>query len=362
MEMVQGETLSASAKTAEANLRMLGKRKRTMLPRQASLYLQRIAGRLQAVGEEASVDAVWPPALMRLALLRRTELGDTHAADNLDRLLQDVPCIHAEMPDIEPAHAVDGYNLLMMDVMRQTSEHTAAVRCLAETLMSDYPRARDECLPYSRATNLVLVDTLGMLCPFLAAYGRYHGSEEAVLTAKRQLLRFVECNVDGESHLPFHGYRADGPYRLGLHGWGRGIGWYLLGLCDTIMELPEADAERPVLIKAFGEAVGTLTKLQRTDGHWGWAPLYPEARSDASVAGFCGYAMARARRAGFLDSRYDDAIDRAAQALRRATDVNGVVTGSSGECRGLLSYSRRFGPQPWLQGTACAFLSLWPME
>lgn len=357
--MAQEASLSVSVKMADASLEMLGKRHRSVLPRQASLYLQRIANRLQAMGEEVSVDAVWPPALMRLALLRRMELGDMHARDNLVRLLPDV---HAEMSDIEPAYAIDGYSLLMMDVVQQTSEHVATVRRLAETLMSDYPRGKDECLPYSRATDLVLVDTLGMLCPFLAAYGRYHGSEEAVLTAKRQLLRFVECNVDGESHLPFHGYRAGGPYRLGLHGWGRGVGWYLLGLCDTIIELPNMDAERPALIKAFQEAVDTLMQLQRTDGHWGWAPLYPETRSDASVAGFCGYAMARARRAGFLDSKYDDAIDRAAQALQRATDVNGVVTGSSGECRGLLSYSRWFGPQPWLQGTACAFLSLWPVE
>lgn len=67
---------------------------------------------------------------------------------------------------------------------------------------------------------MLLVDSLGMLCPFLAGYGRDFQDRDAVALARTQLLRFVELNLDSDSRLPFHGYFAGG----GLIGSGRTVG------------------------------------------------------------------------------------------------------------------------------------------
>jgi unsaturated rhamnogalacturonyl hydrolase len=100
----------------------------------------------------------------------------------------------------------------------------------------------------------MLVDTLGMLCPFLAAYGRDFKDARATELAKAQLQEFIDRNLDPSSYLPFHGYFAGGPYRLGAHAWGRGVGWYMLGLADTLIELDPAEKGYPELKQALSQA------------------------------------------------------------------------------------------------------------
>ena len=50
----------------------------------------------------------------------------------------------------------------------------------------------------------------------------------------RQLLE--AARMINNSNIPFHAYSIDNKDPLGLYGWGRGLGWYAIGLIDSYSE------------------------------------------------------------------------------------------------------------------------------
>ncbi len=171
-------------------------------------------------------------------------------------------------------HAMQGYSLLYLVQCTGERRYSAAADALAE-MLKQHPRSPDGSLLYANDTNEVLVDTLAMVCPFLARHARMTGDQASRQLALRQLERFIEWNLDDETALPFHGYVSGGDRRLGLLAWGRGVGWYLLGIVDTLAELNSDDPAFSSLREALQNALATLVKHQRPDGHWGWAILQP---------------------------------------------------------------------------------------
>ncbi len=173
-------------------------------------------------------------------------------------------------------HAMQGYSLLYLVECTGERRYSAAADALAE-MLKQHPRSPDGSLFYSSDTSEVLVDTLAMVCPFLARDARMTGDQAGRQLALRQLERFIEWNLDVETALPFHGYVSGGDRRLGLLAWGRGVGWYLLGIVDTLAELNSDDPAFAALREALQSALVTLMKHQHPDGQWGWAILQPGA-------------------------------------------------------------------------------------
>jgi unsaturated rhamnogalacturonyl hydrolase len=258
-------------------------------------------------------------------------------------------------------YAMKGYSLIYLAQVTDEPRLQNAADHLTRALLEDHPRARDGSLPYEHQSQAILVDALAMICPYLARYWAWRGEAEALSVCTNQLLQFVRNNVDGETHLPYHGYYAGGPRRLGMHGWGRGTGWYLLALIDTLAEMPEEHPDCPELHEAFVAAARSLLYLQRDDGHWSWGVLHRIDRPDSSATSLIGYGLARGVVAGILDDRFRPAIEAAVGALLTVTRSDGLLDGSSGECRGLGKYPQIYGPQPWLQGAAIAFSALYLM-
>lgn len=249
-------------------------------------------------------------------------------------------------------HAMQGYPLLYLVQCTGDRRYGAAADALAD-MLKQLPRAADGSLLYSPESNEVLVDTLAMACPFLARHARMTGDSTSRDLAVRQLERFVEWNLDDETDMPFHGYVAGGARRLGLLAWGRGVGWYLLGLVDTLAELQPDDPSYATLRDALQSAIAKLIKHQRSDGNWNWAILQPSAPPDSSTTALVGYACRRAQSIGI--EALESCTARALEALKMATLSNGQIDGGLGECRGLGIYPQMYSPQPWLQGTATAF-------
>ena len=254
--------------------------------------------------------------------------------------------------------AMKGYSLLFLAQKDGSARYEAAARNLALALLEEVSRTDDGTLFYDRNSGMMLVDTLGMVCPFLARFSRQVGDVRAVALAARQLTQFIAVNVDHESHLPYHAYYHRGPARLGLHGWGRGTGWYMLGLVDTLGEMEADHADREALMEAFCLAWATLVRNQRSDGHWNWAIQHRDSQSDASATAMIGYAVTRGVQLGLLEPEALQSASAAIDALIQTTDVAGQVQGGSGECLGPGKYSQVYGKQQWLQGATSAFGNL----
>lgn len=263
----------------------------------------------------------------------------------------------AKIENVE--HAMKGYALLLLNRTLDRDRYSSAAHSLAETLINEYPRLSDGSLPYQSFSQEILVDTLAMVCPFLAKYGMAFDNQEAVELGVKQLVSFTRNNVDANSYLPYHGYYADGPWRLGLHGWGRGTGWYMTGLVDTLAELPSDYPAYAELHHAFIRAATTMLTCQRADGHWNWAALHRQDHLDSSTTALVGYSLMRGLAAGILDTKFQQATTAALRALAAVTRVDGILDQGLGECRGLGKYPQTYGPQIWLQGTATAFAALY---
>ncbi len=272
-------------------------------------------------------------------------------------------CIDADGAWITPvrtiAHCAKGYALAYLAAATGEARYDRALDGLAGFLLREHPKVAEGTLPWLPHGEELLVDTLGLACPLLARYARRTGRAEARDLAKRQLAAFVTANVDDDTHLPYHGYYSDGPRRLGLHGWGRGTGWYLVGLADALLELDRDDEGFASLLGAYRSAADCLRGLQRSDGHWAWAVLHRGADLDSSATSLIGYALLRGVRGGLLDDTILTTVDGAIAALISATRSDGLVDHSSAECRGLGRYPREYGPRPWLQGSATALGALY---
>ena len=339
---------------------------RPPLGRYAAGMLRRISAACLQVVERPEGDRDWPAGLQLLAMVRVHEReGEptdfTRFEEAFDRRITGAGKWKDPLERV--GQVLPAYSLLYLQRLRPTARWQEALHEMADFLVNKCPREEDGSLRYVPHRCEILVDTLGMVCPFLAAYGREFSDVETARLARLQLSCFIGANVDRDSHLPFHGYRVNGPYRLGLHGWGRGVGWYMLGLVDTLVELAEAGdklSDDSALTTALQQAASTLARWQRPDGHWAWVIPMPDQQADSSATALCGYALARAWQMGLLQQDPTATLNAAKAAILRMIDSSGRVGAASGECRGLGVYSMRFGPQPWAQAASAAFLSQWP--
>lgn len=256
-------------------------------------------------------------------------------------------------------YAMKGYSLLYLAQATGAALYRIAAQQLVDSLLAEHPTASDGSLVYETISHSVLVDTLAMICPFLARYSSLYGNTEAMRVSTNQLLQFVRINVDADTCLPYHGYYSDGPRRLGMHGWGRGTGWYVLGLIDTIAELPRTHPDRLELTEAYVRAAHALRDFQRPDGHWNWAIPHRADGYDSSTTSLVGYSLIRGLQIGVLDSSFLQTISAALRALVHVTHANGILDGALVECWGLGQYPQCYGPRPWLQGATTAFAALY---
>ena len=271
-----------------------------------------------------------------------------------------------------------------------------------------YRPGRDDCE--------VLADGIGMSAMFLARRAGQltgtDGMEEHVLTllneAYHQLRSFYLITLDPDSGLLWHGYelQADGSIvRKGLIGWGRAMGWYLMGLselCCVMRELGvETDEDEEDPQKTFAKLLLKCFSLQRENGLLPWTftdvvslggDLFrsvtsgelrealqspdnaeegeetarilaaSEIPTDLSASAMIGYAAARALKAGVFDqagsaAELGEKLRKLREGILSFVDESGQAGGALAECVGFGNHPQRYGIYPWGQGAALAFLS-----
>jgi unsaturated rhamnogalacturonyl hydrolase len=168
-----------------------------------------------------------------------------------------------------------------------------------------------------------------------------------------QIDTFLEHAI-GENGWPYHGFDAETLRPLGMAGWGRGVGWLLLGLTDTALELPAGD-DQDRLVGLAELWLKKVANVQRSDGHWSWSLSMPSATADSSVTALVRYCIARLLETypgRFAD--FGQTIERCSTAIDKATVRSGRVGQSSGEASAVGAYSEIFGANLWAQGPTVA--------
>jgi unsaturated rhamnogalacturonyl hydrolase len=207
--------------------------------------------------------------------------------------------------------------------------------------------------------DLRLVDTLGMTCPFLAEYGSRFDNPPAMKLAVRQVCDFVTYGIEPKSGLPYHGYNPDDSFHpIGVVGWGRGTGWYGLGLVGTLAWLDKADGNRTVMQDALRGLAGALRHYQRPDGGWGalmnvnGSPAYDHY--DSSATAMLAFVLQKGMQMNILPGSYQKEVSAALASLKHHTHADGTVDYVQGETMSLVRFSSSFEPSSYGQGMALA--------
>ncbi|PEP81538.1 glycoside hydrolase family 88 protein [Bacillus pseudomycoides] len=194
------------------------------------------------------------------------------------------------------------------------------------------------------------VDTIGFICPFLVCYGTKFNKDDCIDLAVKQIKEYEQYGMLDKHSLPCHVYKIENKVPLGLYGWGRGLGWFAIGLIDAWNELPQDSKYKFAFeesVKRFAEAA---MSFQQDNGSWNWTVTRNESRSDSSATATLGWFMLNASKIEKVSKECLDSTEKAMSYLMKVTRKDGAVDFSQGDTKDIGVYSTLFNILPFTQG------------
>lgn len=198
------------------------------------------------------------------------------------------------------------------------------------------------------SSNLRFVDTLGLVCPFLCAYGETYNVNDAIHLAVKQVQNYESYGIHPSFCIPVHAYDADTKMPLGLYGWGRGLVWYLFALCECYRTLSKENNECAYFEKTILEKSNLLTCFQKENGGIGWIIQNKDTYDSSATAGYAYFYAIAYRICGVV--KFREMSQRALKCLMASTQRNGSIDYSQGDTKGIGMYSNVFSIMPFTQG------------
>ena len=205
--------------------------------------------------------------------------------------------------------------------------------------------------------NYRYVDTVGFISPFLVRYGLKYNDEKAIELGIKQITEYYKYGFDSENNIPFHAYDVNNKYKLGLCGWGRGLGWFAIGLIDAWRELPNNNKYKNILEEIVIKYANTILKLQLDNGGFGWTVTRKETRIDSSTTATLGYFLVCASEIEEITESCLEGYNKAIKYLMSVTKKNGEVDFSQGDTKDIGVYSGEFNILPFTQGFTLRLIS-----
>lgn len=216
--------------------------------------------------------------------------------------------------------------------------------------------------------SLIFADGTGMTAMFLSAYSSKAKRKDMADLAKVQLTNFINNATDSFTSLPYHGYKKSSGEKEGIIGWGRAVGWLIMGiseyLCNEAANSSTFDKDS-VISKYFINLVRILTKYLQANGGFSWqVPAY-EGHFDSSGTAMIAYGIAKITNNNCLSLLLDaNTLSNCNKILLSCSEIlsksckNGFVTSSLAECIDFAQYPQKYDCYPWSQGPALAFISV----
>jgi unsaturated rhamnogalacturonyl hydrolase len=165
------------------------------------------------------------------------------------------------------------------------------------------------------------VDTLYMAAPLLSALGQ--AAESA-----RQIDIFTRRLQDPATGLYYHMYDWDKQTRTPAL-WGRGNGWVLMSIADTLEKL---DENNPLYVRLQQIALKQLAGLvatQDANGMWHTVLDDPKSYPETSATAMFVYGIRKLIRLNAIPESYERISRRAWSGINEQYVKNGLVTGVS---------------------------------
>ena len=194
-----------------------------------------------------------------------------------------------------------------------------AVKCLLRWALEIAPRNQSGVVYHILGSQEFWADSFYMLPPFLAKAERY---EDAL----QQIDCWWDKLYDPQTGLLSHRWDDAAQSFIRRDYWGVGNGWALAGITRVIATLPEAfSADRDRLICRVHELLKAMLKHQRSDGLFHDVRDDPASFPEVNSGQMFAYTVYRGVKAGWLDSSFLDAAEKARTAAINSVDQYGLI-------------------------------------
>lgn len=191
----------------------------------------------------------------------------------------------------------------------------------------------------------VWVDCMHLDGPFLARYATVGDDPVWSDRAAELLLSHASVLQDDGTGLFSHGFDdlTGHPNRV---FWGRGQGWALLGMVDTLAALPRDHPAEAEIVQRARALIDALARHEDGAGRWHTVVDCTRTYLEASISAFVALGVQRAIRSGLVSGAQGGLAERALEAAVGWLRPNGGVSG--------VSLATPVGPTPdQYSGVAC---------
>lgn len=295
-----------------------------------------------------SVRFSWPQAFLALSLAAHDSAENRKAIRRYVARWEKSgsPLHHLDM-------AMIGHSYFHLRDHGNSDGYQEAINKISNFLAS---RRRDSrgSIVYREGRPLIFIDSIGITCPLLIRLSHETGDQGLLAQALLQVENFWTQGFQASTGLPYHAFDSDGA-KSGIVGWGRGVGWAVLGLAQMIEYSAGDRRVQEALVPKLEGLLRVAQRYQLEDGAFTWQLQATEGPTDSSATGMITYAAALGVRRGWIRrDEFSDGVSRGIQSLSN-TEHNGIVRLASGECEGVGRYPQVYGEYPW--GTAAYLLA-----
>ena len=161
-------------------------------------------------------------------------------------------------------------------------------------------------------------DDMFMMAAILARTGRMPGRSKDLDHLAEMLISYIR-RLQRQDGIFVH-------FTDGKIPWGRGNGFAILGLTETLTAMPARHPSRAPLLEAYRRYMQAVPSMQAPDGMWRQVVDEPGAYREESVTAMTLAAMARGIRLGWLDRKtFRPIADRAWRALAAHISGEGAI-------------------------------------
>ena len=211
-------------------------------------------------------------------------------------------------------HITPGTSMLMLYRATGNEKYRKMVD-LFRSQLKTHPRTKEGGFWHKKIyPNQMWLDGLFMGQPFYAEYSSFFG-EDNWNDIANQFVCIEKHARDEKTGLLYHGWDesreqkwADKSTGKSPHFWGRAMGWYAMGLIDTLEHFPKNHPRRDELIAILNREAAAIEKVQDTkSGVWYDILDLPKREKnylESSGSAMFVLAIARGVREGYLPERF----------------------------------------------------------
>jgi unsaturated rhamnogalacturonyl hydrolase len=233
-----------------------------------------------------------------------------------------------------------GKNLFLLYEKTHDEKYRKAIETLREQLRGQPRNADGGFWHKKRYPHQMWLDGLYMAAPFLAQYGKVFHEPAAFDDVVNQFALMEKHARDETTGLLTHGWDesreqkwADPKTGRSPAFWGRAMGWYAMGLVETLDFIPPDHPRRGELIAILQRLSEAITKVQDAKSGVWWQVVDRPGREknylESSSSAMFTFVLLKSSRLGYIDAKYGDIGRRAYNGILKEfieVDKENLVT------------------------------------